>query len=211
MIYDESHYLPANTYEKLSGLKTQHRIGLSATPFREDKNSWKIIALTGYPLGMNWEDLFSIGIVKKPDIILYLGKTFLDKKKKLAELLSIPLKTVVFCDNIALGKRLSKEFEHPFVYGETNPKDRIDIIDSASICFVSRVGDQGLSLDIPRVIEIDFHAGSRRQEIQRLGRVMHSGKKGLHVILMTYEEYDSHRKRIDVLEQKGLRVSKVGI
>lgn len=214
VIYDESHALPALTYEKLAGLKTIHRIGLSATPFREDKNSWKIIALTGYPVGMNWEDLFAIGIVKKPDIILYLCKTLQDKKKKLAELLTIPLKTVVFCDSIDLGKRLSREFEYPFVHGETTPRDRIDIIDSSEVCFVSRVGDQGLSLDIPRVIEFDFFAGSRRQEIQRMGRVMHlsdKSKTGLHVILMTFDEYDSHHKRIDVLEQKGLRVSKVAI
>ena len=211
IIYDEAHYLPANTYEKLALLKTDSRIGLSATPFREDKNSWKIIALTGYPLGMNWEELFAIGIVKKPDIILYLGKTLQDKKQKLEELLNIPVKTVVFCDSIDLGKRLSKQFEYPFVHGETAPKERIDIIDSSSICFVSRVGDQGLSLDIPRMIEFDFHAGSRRQEIQRMGRVMHRDEKGQHVILMTYDEYDSHRKRINVLEEKGLRVSKVSI
>ena len=120
-------------------------------------------------------------------------------------------KTIVFCDSIELGKRLSKQFEYPFVHGETNPKERIDIIDSSSVCIVSRVGDQGLSLDIPRVIEFDFFKGSRRQEIQRMGRVMHSGKKGQHIILMTYDEYDSHRKRVDVLEEKGLRVSKVSI
>ena len=147
IIFDECHHLPANTYEKLALLKTDSRIGLSATPFREDGNSWKIIALTGYPLGMNWEELFAIGIVKKPDIILYLGKTLQDKKQKLKELLEIPLKTVVFCDSIDLGKRLSKQFEYPFVHGETNPKERIDIIDSSSVCIVSRVGDQGLSLD----------------------------------------------------------------
>lgn len=211
IIYDESHALPAYTYEKLAGLKTIHRIGLSATPFREDKNSWKIIALTGYPVGMNWEDLFAIGIVKKPDIILYLGKTLQDKKQKLEELLNIPIKTVVFCDSIDLGKRLSKQFEYPFVHGETNPKERIDLIDKSAVCFVSRVGDQGLSLDIPRVIEFDFFKGSRRQEIQRMGRVMHSGKKGQHIILMTYDEYNAHHKRVDVLEQKGLRVSKVSI
>ena len=183
----------------------------SATPFREDKNSWMIIALTGYPVGMNWDVLFALGIVKKPDITLYLGKTLQDKKQKLGDLLKIPIKTVVFCDSIELGKRLSRQFEYPFVHGETNPKERIEIIDSASVCFVSRVGDQGLSLDIPRVIEFDFFKGSRRQEIQRMGRVMHSGKKGQHIILMTYDEYDSHHKRIDVLEEKGLRVSKVSI
>jgi DNA excision repair protein ERCC-3 len=216
VVYDESHALPAFTYEKLAGLKTLHRIGLSATPFREDGNSWKIIALTGYPVGMNWEDLFAIGVVKKPDIVLYLCKTFQDKKKKLAELLLIPLKTIVFCDEIALGKRLSKEFEYPFVHGETNPKDRIDIITSSEVCFVSRVADQGLSLDIARVIEIDFFAGSRRQSVQRVGRGMHSSGKteiqtGIHIIIMTFDEFDSHHKRIDVLEQKGLRVSIVAI
>jgi len=211
IVYDEAHSLPAETYERLAGLKTLHRLGLSATPFREDGNSWKILALTGYPIGMNWEELFAIGIVKKPDILLYLGKTFQDKKKKLEELLTIPVKTVVFCDSIDVGKKLSKEFEYPFVHGETNPKERISIIDSSEVCFLSRVGDQGLSLDIPRVIEFDFFKGSRRQEIQRMGRVMHREEKGQHIILMTYDEYESHHKRIDVLEQKGLRVSKVSV
>ena len=211
VVFDESHNLPAHTYKKLSLLRTHYRIGLSATPFREDKKSWMIIALTGYPVGMNWDVLFALGIVKKPDVTLYLGKTLQDKKQKLGELLKIPIKTVVFCDSIELGKRLSKHFEYPFVHGETNPKERIEIIDSASVCFVSRVGDQGLSLDIPRVIEFDFHAGSRRQEVQRMGRVMHREEKGQHVILMTYEEYDSYHKRIDVLEGKGMRVSKVSI
>ena len=79
------------------------------------------------------------------------------------------------------------------------------------VCFLSRVGDQGLSLDIPRVIEYDFFKGSRRQEIQRMGRVMHREEKGQHIILMTYDEYETFRKRVDVLEQKGLRVSKVSI
>ncbi|MCG3255502.1 MAG: DEAD/DEAH box helicase family protein [Candidatus Heimdallarchaeota archaeon] len=211
VVFDEAHWLPANNYKKLALLKTRHRIGLSATPFREDKNSWLIIALTGYPVGMNWDVLFAMGIVKKPDITLYLGRSFQDKKQKLEELLKIPIKTVVFCDSIDLGKRLSKQFGYPFVHGETSPKERIDIIDSASVCFVSRVGDQGLSLDIPRVIEIDFHAGSRRQEIQRTGRTMHRTEKGEHNILMTYKEHDSYHKRIDALEGKGLRVRKVSI
>ena len=211
VVFDEAHWLPANNYKKLALLKTRHRIGLSATPFREDKNSWMIPALTGYPVGMNWDVLFAMGIVKKPDITLYLGRSFQDKKQKLEDLLKIPIKTVVFCDSIDLGKRLSKQFGYPFVHGETSPKERIDIIDSASVCFLSRVGDQGLSLDIPRVIEFDFHAGSRRQEIQRTGRVMHRSEKGEHNILMTYEEYDSYHKRIDALEGKGLRVRKASI
>jgi len=211
VIYDECHYLPAKTYGKLSLLKTKYRIGLSATPYREDGQAWKIIALTGHPTGMNWDRLFSLGVVKKPDITLYLGKTMKDKWNKLTELLEIPIKTIVFCDSIDLGQKLSKQFEYPFVSGETNHKDRIDIIANSQISFVSRVGDQGLSLDISRVIEFDFLFGSRRQEIQRMGRTMHSGKKGQHIILMTTEEYDNHHKRVDILEHKGLRVDKVMI
>ena len=34
------------------------------------------------------------------------------------------------------------------------------------------------------VVEYDFHGGSRRQEAQRYGRVMHGASTGEHLILM---------------------------
>lgn len=209
VIFDECHYLPANTYKKLALLDTKYRIGLSATPYREDGQSWKIIASTGYPTGMNWDEIFELGVVKKPDITLYLCKHPKDKWKKLTELLKIPLKTLVFCDGTDLGLRLSKHFEYPFVYGETPHKERLAILENSQVSFVSRVGDYGLSMDIPRVIEFDFLFGSRQQEITRMGRLLHSGKKGQYIVLMTIEEFSKYRKRIDVLTQKGLRVDKI--
>jgi ERCC4-related helicase len=71
----------------------------------------------------------------------------------------------------------------------------------------SRVTDEGLSLeDLDVVVEYDFHGGSRRQEAQRYGRVMHGKTTGEHVILMTDAEYEDHSKRLLSLEEQGVRI-----
>lgn len=89
----------------------------------------------------------------------------------------------------------------PFVHGET--RDRMDTFRESRVVISSRVGDEGLSLkDIDVVIEYDFHGGSRRQEAQRVGRVMHGeGGRGEHIILMTDDEYEDHGNRLYSLEE----------
>ena len=71
----------------------------------------------------------------------------------------------------------------------------------------SRVADEGLSLaDLDMVVEYDFHGGSRRQEAQRYGRVMHGESIGEHLILMTDVEYEQYSKRLLSLEEQGITV-----
>lgn len=207
-VYDECHRLPANTYSKLSTIKTKYRIGLSATPYREDGRTDYIFALTGFPIGLDWNELIRLGIIEQPDIRLYIVGNRNDKIRKLGELLQIPKKTIIFCDEIAFGKKLSSKFEIPFVYGQSTK--RLEVMKEADVSVVSRVGDEGVSLpDLERVIEIDFLFGSRRQEGQRMGRVFHGEKKGEHIILMTEDEFGSYEKRLYAIYEKGFKIEVV--
>jgi len=204
-IFDEVHHLPANQFSRFSTIRAKYRIGLSGSPYREDGRTDYIFALSGFPIGLSWDNLIELGIIEKPDIRLYILKEWREKESKLAELLALDKRTLIFCDRIDIGKRLSKRFEVPFVYGET--KDRLEVIKSADTVIISRVGDEGLSLPtIERVIEFDFLFGSRRQESQRLGRLFHGKAKGEHVILMTESEYQKYSKRLYSIYEKGFRI-----
>ena len=199
------HHLPANVFSKFSTIRAKYRIGLSGSPYREDGRTDYIFALTGFPIGLSWDNLIELGVIEKPDIRLYIFTHWRDKEKKLQELLSINKKTIVFCDSIPTGKRLSKQYEVPFVYGDT--RDRLEIIKNSETTIVSRVGDEGLSIpDIERIIEFDFLFGSRRQEVQRMGRILHGKSKGEHNILMTEAEYQNYSKRLMGLYEKGFKI-----
>jgi superfamily II DNA or RNA helicase len=73
---------------------------------------------------------------------------------------------------------------------------------------VSRVGDEGISLpDIERVIEVAGLYGSRMQESQRFGRLMHSLKEEPeHIILMTEDEYNKYNKRLYAILERGFKI-----
>jgi len=204
-VMDEAHHLPANTYSRFATIDMKYRLGLSGSPHREDGRTEYIFALTGFPVGLSWDNLIELGVLEVPDIRVYLFSNWNEKTDKLEELLAQDKKTIVFCDGIQKGKNLSKRFEIPFVSGET--KNRIETIESADKCIVSRVGDEGLSLpDIERVVEIDFQFGSRRQEGQRLGRLFHSEERGEHVILMTETEFKDYGKRLKAIQERGFKL-----
>jgi DNA excision repair protein ERCC-3 len=205
VIFDECQHLPANTYSRFATIKTKFRMGCSATPYREDGRTDYIFALTGFPIGLSWENLIELGVLNVPDVRCFVVADWREKEKKLKELLQIDKKTIIFCDTISIGERLSKSLGIPFIYGATNK--RLDIIKEAETCIISRVGDEGLSIpEIRRVIEIDFLYGSRRQEGQRLGRLFHGEEKGEHIILMTEKEFEDYNKRLYAITEKGFKL-----
>ena len=204
-IFDEHHRLPADTFIRLATIRTKYRLGLSSTPWREDGRTDLIIALTGYPVGLEWRKFFELGIIKQPTITLYVVKDLREKLKKLDELLMDRKKTLIFCDSIDLGKRISEKYNIPFVYGAT--RKRMDVLREHEIVVASRVVDEGVSLpEIERVIEVSFLYGSRRQEAQRLGRLFHSTGTPEHYILMTEEELERYEKRLYAIYEKGFRI-----
>ncbi len=213
-IFDECQHLPANVFSRLATVNTQYRIGLSASPYREDGRTEFIFALTGKPVGANWTEFIKQGILKYPEVTVYLAQTPEDKTRMLQELLreNHQGKTLVYCDGINLGLDLSEKLGIPFIYGVTTK--RMEVIRNNKIAVISRVGDEGISLpDLERVIEYSFFGGSRRQELQRAGRLLHShnedGRGTSHTVLMTQVEYQKYLRRFHGIIERGMTINVV--
>lgn len=206
IIFDEAQHLPANSYGPLSNIKAKYRLGLSATPFREDGRTDLIFALTGYPVGLDWKVYLDSGVIKRPRALCYIVPTQTAKKDLTAALIRDSKgKLLVFCDSLKLGKEVAASLDLPFINGES--RNRLATIARNRASVISRVGDEGLDItNLETVIEIDFLFGSRRQELQRFGRLLHSRYKGKYIIIMTKEEYSSYRKRLLSLFEKGFEV-----
>jgi len=209
IIFDECHRLPANTFSRMATLKTKYRIGLSGTPYREDGRTNYIFALTGVPKALSWRHFFELDIVSRPTVSLYLFSHFRKKEQKVIELVDQPRKTIIFVWKIQVGKRLEKILGLPFVYGRTPAEDRIETIQQSEQVIVSSVGSEGISIPtLERVIEYDWLGKSRREEVQRMGRLFHSQmKEPEHIILMTEAEFRKDESRLMGIYEKGFRIN----
>lgn len=205
IIFDECQRLPADTFSRLAVVPAKYRMGLSASPHREDGRENYIFALTGFPIGLNWQEYMKTVGKKYHPIYVHTVKSAVGKMRKLEEILDRKKKTMIFCDTIALGKEISKRLEVPYIYGEST--DRLSQIAEHKVIAVSRVADLGVSVkDLQRIIEIDFLFGSRQQELQRTGRLMHSEVAERHDIIMTEAELRDHGKRLWALQEKGFTI-----
>lgn len=92
-------------------------------------------------------------------------------------------KIIVFSDNLFALREYAVRMKKPFLYGGTGHQERTRILHAfktnpaVNTIFLSKVGDN--SLDIPEanvLIQISSHGGSRRQEAQRLGRILRKKK-----------------------------------
>ncbi|KMZ63041.1 hypothetical protein ZOSMA_42G00800, partial [Zostera marina] len=88
-------------------------------------------------------------------------------------------KIIVFADNLFALTAYAMKLRKPMIYGATSHIERTKILQAfktspeVNTIFLSKVGDN--SIDIPEanvIIQISSHAGSRRQEAQRLGRIL---------------------------------------
>ncbi|KAI8364338.1 P-loop containing nucleoside triphosphate hydrolase protein [Choanephora cucurbitarum] len=158
-------------------------------------------------------------------------------------------KVLVYCDHIDALKLYAEKIGRPFIYGGT-PTDearqllsrfQIDVPESeeeltwneiatrrslkakqVNTLFLSRIGDTSLDLPAATVlIQVSSHFGSRRQEAQRLGRVLRAKKrneKGFYSRFYTLVTNDTHEvtfseKRRQFLEEDcgyGYQIWKVG-
>lgn len=204
---DEGHHLPANEFSKLSGLDRVITLGLSATPHREDGREKYLWALYGEGIGIDWESMKKLGVIKNPDLHVWIVKNEKGRMEKLDELLSQDKRTVIFSDEIEIGKVVSKKYGIPFIYGDS--KDRMNTMRNSRTFVMSRVGDEGISLpDLERVIEISFLKGSRRQELQRFTRILHSKneKVGEGHIIFDPEQYTLYHKRLFGVMDRGFKI-----
>lgn len=204
-IYDECHRLPAETFSRLALIKTKYRLGLSASPHREDGREHYIFALTGFPIGLNWGEYMKEVNRSYHPVYVHIANSKEGKLRKLSDLLNPKKKTFIFCDSLDLGREIGKRFEIPYIHGASS--DRMQTIADNKVVAISRVGDEGVSAkDLEQIIEVDFLGGSRRQELQRTGRLMHSEEAGRHDIIMTEKELADHGKRIWALQERGFTV-----
>lgn len=85
---------------------------------------------------------------------------------------------LVFSDNVFALRSYATKMMRSFIYGATGSVERMRILKNfqefqGQTLFISRIGDT--SIDLPEanvIIQISSHYGSRRQEAQRLGRIL---------------------------------------
>lgn len=93
-------------------------------------------------------------------------------------------KIIVFSDNVYALQMYAQKLKKAFIYGETPQQERLSILENfqhnenINTLFLSKIGDT--SLDLPEatcLIQISSHYGSRRQEAQRLGRILRAKRR----------------------------------
>ncbi|KAI9311244.1 P-loop containing nucleoside triphosphate hydrolase protein [Dichotomocladium elegans] len=158
-------------------------------------------------------------------------------------------KVLVFCDHIDALKIYAEKLNRPFIYGGTSPDVSRDLLQRFQIeipklpedatwsqqaaqrrlkgkvintLLLSRIGDTSLDLPAATVlIQVSSHFGSRRQEAQRLGRVLRAknrNEKGFYSRFYTLVTTETHEtsfseKRRTFLEEDcgyGYQIWKVG-
>ncbi|KAM7196028.1 P-loop containing nucleoside triphosphate hydrolase protein [Naviculisporaceae sp. PSN 640] len=93
-------------------------------------------------------------------------------------------KIIIFSDELYSLIQYAKKLEKPYIYGGTPQAERLHILSNfqynpvINSVFLSKIGDT--SLDLPEatvLIQISSHFGSRRQEAQRLGRILRAKRR----------------------------------
>lgn len=102
-------------------------------------------------------------------------------------------KIIVFSDIVFALRAYAKKFGKPFIDGQTVQAERMKILQNfvhnpaLNCIFISKVGDNSFDLpDANVLIQISAHGGSRRQEAQRLGRILRPKKDSIA------EEYNAY-------------------
>lgn len=93
-------------------------------------------------------------------------------------------KIIVFADNVYALEKYALKLNKAYIYGGTPQAERLRILENfqhnelVNTIFLSKIGDT--SLDLPEatcLIQISSHYGSRRQEAQRLGRILRAKRR----------------------------------
>ncbi|WP_097008319.1 DEAD/DEAH box helicase [Natronoarchaeum philippinense] len=176
IVYDEVHHVPADVHRRSADLQASARLGLSATPIREDDREKEIYTLIGPPIGTDWDALFEAGYVQEPEVeIRYVPwdeETYQDEyataerhekrqlaaanPQKIEEVREILAdhpgsKALIFADYIDQGDALAEALTLPFISGEMPHARRERLFsqfrrDERDALIVSRVGDEGIDL-----------------------------------------------------------------
>ncbi|PKS10182.1 hypothetical protein jhhlp_001932 [Lomentospora prolificans] len=126
-------------------------------------------------------------------------------------------KIIVFSDNVYALKAYALKLKKAFIYGGTGQAERLQVLENfqhnpeVNTLFLSKIGDT--SLDLPEatcLIQISSHYGSRRQEAQRLGRILRAKRRndeGFNAFFYslvskdTEEMHYSHKRQAFLVDQ----------
>ncbi|WP_411963649.1 DEAD/DEAH box helicase [Haloferax sp. YSMS24] len=194
IIYDEAHHIPSRVFQRSADLQSKHRLGLSATPIREDDKEAEIFTLIGPPIGTDWSKLFDAGYVQEPEVeIRYVGweddmarnewassdgrerhmlaamnpaKEFEIRRLRARHPDS---KTLVFVDYLDQGDAIADALDVPFVSGETRHHRREAYFDAfrdgdLQTLVISRIGDEGIDLPNAELAIVASGLGGSRRQ-----------------------------------------------
>ncbi|MBE3046702.1 helicase-associated domain-containing protein, partial [Candidatus Bathyarchaeota archaeon] len=126
-------------------------------------------------------------------------------------------KIIVFSDNVYALKMYALKLNKAFIFGGTAQSERLQVLENfqhnpeVNTLFLSKIGDT--SLDLPEatcLIQISSHYGSRRQEAQRLGRILRAKRRndeGFNAFFYslvskdTDEMHYSHKRQAFLVDQ----------
>ncbi|WP_435065654.1 DEAD/DEAH box helicase [Halobaculum sp. EA56] len=194
IVYDEVQHIPSDVYRRSADLQTKHRLGLSATPVREDDREEEIFTLIGPPIGTDWGALFDAGFVQEPEVeIRYVpwrddearnewasadgrerhvaaasNPAKADEVRRLRERHG-DAKALVFVDYLDQGERLAGDLGVPFVSGETPHHVRQRLFEEFRQCerrtlVVSRIADEGIDLPNAELAVVASGLGGSRRQ-----------------------------------------------
>uniref|UniRef100_A0A1I7XSH0 General transcription and DNA repair factor IIH helicase/translocase subunit XPB n=1 Tax=Heterorhabditis bacteriophora TaxID=37862 RepID=A0A1I7XSH0_HETBA len=182
------HTIPAKMFRRVLTIVQAHcKLGLTATLVREDDKITDLNFLIGtslFPAFLRlYDTLYRAQIARR----LLLAVMNPNKFRICQFLIKFHErrndKIIVFSDNVFALKKYAIEMNKPFLYGETSQNERMKILQNfqynprVNTIFVSKVADT--SFDLPEanvLIQVSAHGGSRRQEAQRLGRILRAKK-----------------------------------
>ncbi len=194
ILYDEVHHIPSRVYRRSADLQAKHRLGLSATPVREDEKESEIFTLIGPPIGTDWSALFEAGFVQEPEVeiryvpwrddtarnewanadgrerhqLAAINPAKLEEVRKLwAE--HPDAKALVFVDYLEQGRYFAEELGVPFVSGETRHHERERLFEAfrrgdRRTLIISRIGDEGIDLPDAELAVVASGLGGSRRQ-----------------------------------------------
>ncbi|MFB6086526.1 MAG: DEAD/DEAH box helicase [Halodesulfurarchaeum sp.] len=194
IVYDEAHRVPSPVTRTTANLQGKHRLGLTASPLREDDRERDIYTLIGPPIGTDWDALFDAGFVEQPAVeIRYVpwedeglteqyAESSHHQKRQLAATNPAKIeavkdvlaerpdaKTLLFVEYLDQGEELARELDVPFVSGETPHAERARLFQGFRrgehrTLIVSRVGDEGIDLPDAELAVIASGLGGSRRQ-----------------------------------------------
>ncbi|RHY35502.1 hypothetical protein DYB32_000013, partial [Aphanomyces invadans] len=111
-------------------------------------------------------------------------------------------KILLFSDDVFALRLYATKLQKGFIYGGTGERERMRLLQSfrssphVNVICISKVGDT--SIDLPEanvIIQVSSHFGSRRQEAQRLGRILRpkaNATGGFNAFFYTLISTDTH-------------------